>query len=37
VEFVGVCRYAGDALARIRDRFGFQVASEDYAKSSMRV
>ena len=30
VEFVGVCRAGDDALARIKERFGFQVASEDY-------
>ncbi|HZC72113.1 MAG TPA: Gfo/Idh/MocA family oxidoreductase [Jatrophihabitans sp.] len=30
VEFVGVCRRGGDALARIKDQYGFQVASEDY-------
>lgn len=30
VEFVGVCRRGGDALQRIKERFGFRVASEDY-------
>ncbi|MFI7066796.1 Gfo/Idh/MocA family protein [Kribbella sp. NPDC050124] len=30
VEFVGVCRYGGDALRRIKDRYGFRFASEDY-------
>ncbi len=30
LEFVGVCRRGGDALARIKERFGFRVASEDY-------
>lgn len=30
VEFVGVNRLGAKALARIRDRFGFRVASEDY-------
>lgn len=30
VEFVGVCRQGGEALARIKDRFGFRTASEDY-------
>ena len=30
IEFVGVCRRGGDALGRIKERFGFQVASEDY-------
>lgn len=30
VEFVGVCRQGGDALNRIKERFGFQLASEDY-------
>ncbi|WP_433892439.1 Gfo/Idh/MocA family protein [Streptomyces sp. CA-111067] len=28
VEFVGVCRRGGDALARIKERYGFEVASE---------
>lgn len=30
VEFTGVCRHGDDALARIKERFGFRVASEDY-------
>lgn len=30
VEFVGVCRRGGEALARIKDQYGFSVASEDY-------
>jgi predicted dehydrogenase len=30
VEFVGVARKGEEALARIKDQFGFQVASEDY-------
>ncbi len=30
VEFVGVCRHGGQALARIKDQYGFQIASEDY-------
>lgn len=30
VEFVGVCRHGAKALARIKDRFGFRIASEDY-------
>jgi predicted dehydrogenase len=30
VEFVGVSRYGEDALARIKDRFGFRIASPDY-------
>ncbi|MEU6850934.1 Gfo/Idh/MocA family oxidoreductase [Actinacidiphila alni] len=30
VEFVGVCRHGGDALARIKERYGFRTASEDY-------
>ena len=30
VEFVAVARKGEDALARIRDQYGFQVASEDY-------
>lgn len=30
VEFVAVCRKGGDALRRIKDRFGFAHASEDY-------
>lgn len=30
VEFVAVCRRGPDALERIRERFGFATASEDY-------
>jgi predicted dehydrogenase len=30
VEFVGVTRKGADALARIKDEYGFRVASEDY-------
>ena len=30
VEFVGVARKGADALARIKDEYGFRVASEDY-------
>ena len=30
VEFVGVCRRGDRALRRIRDQYGFRVASEDY-------
>ncbi|MQA80014.1 MAG: hypothetical protein GEV10_16280 [Streptosporangiales bacterium] len=30
VEFVAVCRPDDDALARVRDRFGFAIASTDY-------
>jgi predicted dehydrogenase len=30
VEFVGVCRSRPDALARIQEKFGFEVASTDY-------
>ena len=30
VEFVGVCRQGADALSRIKERFGFRTASEDY-------
>jgi predicted dehydrogenase len=30
VEFVGVSRHGDDSLGRIKDRFGFQVASADY-------
>jgi len=30
VEFTGVCRKGGDALARIKEQYGFAVASEDY-------
>ncbi|HEY8581628.1 MAG TPA: Gfo/Idh/MocA family oxidoreductase [Capillimicrobium sp.] len=30
VEFVGVARKGTDALARIKDQYGFAVASEDY-------
>jgi predicted dehydrogenase len=30
VEFVGVARKGREALERIKDRFGFRVASEDY-------
>jgi predicted dehydrogenase len=30
VEFVGVARHGAEALARIKDQFGFAVASEDY-------
>lgn len=30
VEFTAVCRQGGDALQRIKDRFGFALASEDY-------
>jgi predicted dehydrogenase len=30
VEFVGVARKGADALARVKDQFGFQLASEDY-------
>jgi predicted dehydrogenase len=30
VEFVGVARRGADALARIKDEYGFRVASEDY-------
>jgi predicted dehydrogenase len=30
VEFVGVARKGSDALARVKDQYGFRVASEDY-------
>lgn len=30
VEFTGVCRYGGELLEQIRQRYGFRVASEDY-------
>lgn len=30
LEFVGVCREGADLLEQIRERFGFQLASEDY-------
>jgi predicted dehydrogenase len=30
VEFVGVCRRGAGALERVKERFGFAVASEDY-------
>ncbi|WP_158574110.1 Gfo/Idh/MocA family protein [Streptomyces triticagri] len=30
VEFVGVCRPGADALARVKECFGFRMASEDY-------
>lgn len=30
IEFVGVCRKGGDALARVKEKFGFSIASEDY-------
>jgi predicted dehydrogenase len=30
VEFAGVCRHGEDALARVKERFGFRVASQDY-------
>jgi predicted dehydrogenase len=30
VEFVGVCRKGSAALERVRDQYGFAVASEDY-------
>jgi predicted dehydrogenase len=30
LEFVGVCRQGADLLEKIRQRFGFQLASEDY-------
>ncbi|GLZ06147.1 myo-inositol 2-dehydrogenase [Actinomadura sp. NBRC 104412] len=30
IEFTGVCRKGGEALRRIKDRYGFRVASEDY-------
>jgi predicted dehydrogenase len=30
LEFVGVCREGADLLERIRERFGFEFASEDY-------
>lgn len=30
LEFVGICRKGADALERLRSRFGFEVASEDY-------
>jgi predicted dehydrogenase len=30
LEFVGVCRHGPELLEHVRDRFGFQVASEDY-------
>lgn len=30
VEFVAVCRQGRPALSRIRERFGFEIASEDY-------
>lgn len=30
VEFVGVCRRGDDTLERIKQQFGFRVASEDY-------
>ena len=32
VEFFGVCRSGVDALQRIKEQFGFRVASEDYRK-----
>jgi predicted dehydrogenase len=30
VDFVAVCRHGGEALTRIKERFGFALASEDY-------
>jgi len=30
VDFVGVCRRGDDALRRVKERFGFRIASEDY-------
>ena len=30
IEFVGVCRKGADALARVKENFGFSIASEDY-------
>ena len=30
VEFTGVCRHGEEALGRVKERFGFQVASQDY-------
>lgn len=30
LEFVGVCRKGPEELERVKDRFGFQMASEDY-------
>ena len=30
IEFVGVCRKGADALARVKENFGFSIASENY-------
>lgn len=30
VEFVGICRHGDDQLMRIKEQFGFQIASQDY-------
>ena len=30
LEFVGICRHGSEHLERLRDQYGFQVASEDY-------